>query len=196
MNRTTFANRAEPSAEDSEQWCGSGCFAGASGRRQSGGRARRPSRPWRVRCSWLPPWASPPARHADAVSREASFPCSIRVRFATVNEATELIDSLSIDGANTLKLITQGEGIGRLHGDTPLPGESLADKALLRRTAAAEYFRMHQENVLKIGGLALGAPGRAGRPSVCLASPYCRHGRPARTPMPTPEPACRRPSAP
>lgn len=54
------------------------------------------------------------------------------------------------------KLIKEGDEKGRLHIDTPLLGESLVDKALLRRTEAAEYFRMQPDvNVLKIGGQSI-----------------------------------------
>lgn len=54
------------------------------------------------------------------------------------------------------KLIKEGDDKGRLHIDTPLLGESLVDKALLRRTEADEYFRMQPDvNVLKIGGQSI-----------------------------------------
>jgi len=53
-------------------------------------------------------------------------------------------------------LIKEGDDKGRLHIDTPLLGESLVDKALLRKTEASEYFRMHPDvNVLKIGGQSI-----------------------------------------
>lgn len=54
------------------------------------------------------------------------------------------------------KLIKEDKDKGRLHIDTPLLGESLVDKDLLRRTEADEYFRMHPDvNVLKIGGQSI-----------------------------------------
>jgi len=54
------------------------------------------------------------------------------------------------------KLIKEKEKSGRLHIDTPLMGESLVDKDLLRRTESREYFRMHPDiNVLKIGGQSI-----------------------------------------
>ncbi len=54
------------------------------------------------------------------------------------------------------KLIKESEGTGRLHINTPLMGESLVSKTLLRRTEAGEYFRMHPDvNVLKIGGQSI-----------------------------------------
>jgi len=54
------------------------------------------------------------------------------------------------------RLIKESEGIGRLHIDTPLMGESLVSKELLARTEAAEYFRMHPDvNVIKIGGQSI-----------------------------------------
>ena len=54
------------------------------------------------------------------------------------------------------KLIKEKAKAGRLHIDTPLMGESLVDKKLLRRTESTEYFRMHPDvNVLKIGGQSI-----------------------------------------
>nr|WP_287410870.1 uridine kinase [Pseudodesulfovibrio sp.] len=54
------------------------------------------------------------------------------------------------------KLIKEKGGKGRLHIDTPLLGESLVGKALLRSTESEEYFRMQPEvNVLKIGGQSI-----------------------------------------
>ena len=54
------------------------------------------------------------------------------------------------------KLIKEDEEKGRLHIDTPLLGESLVDKGLLRRTEADEYFRMQPDvNILKIGGQSI-----------------------------------------
>lgn len=54
------------------------------------------------------------------------------------------------------KLIREDGEAGRLHIDTPLLGESLVSKELLRRTEADEYFRMHPDvNVLKIGGQSI-----------------------------------------
>ena len=54
------------------------------------------------------------------------------------------------------KLIREKDEKGRLHIDTPLLGESLVGKALLRKTEAEEYFRMQPEvNVLKIGGQSI-----------------------------------------
>jgi molybdenum storage protein len=54
------------------------------------------------------------------------------------------------------RLIKESEGTGRLHIDSPLMGESLVSKALLARTEATEYFRMHPDvNVLKIGGQSI-----------------------------------------
>ena len=54
------------------------------------------------------------------------------------------------------KLIKEQDEKGRLHIDTPLLGESLVSKELLRRTEADEYFRMHPDiHVLKIGGQSI-----------------------------------------
>jgi len=54
------------------------------------------------------------------------------------------------------KLIKEKGEKGRLHIDTPFLGESLVDKALLRRTESDEYFRMQPDvNVLKIGGQSI-----------------------------------------
>ena len=54
------------------------------------------------------------------------------------------------------KLIKEKSDKGRLHIDTPLMGESLVSKALLKKTEATEYFRMHPDiNVIKIGGQSI-----------------------------------------
>ena len=54
------------------------------------------------------------------------------------------------------KLIREKDEKGRLHIDTPLLGESLVGKALLRKTEAEDYFRMQPDvNVLKIGGQSI-----------------------------------------
>jgi molybdenum storage protein len=54
------------------------------------------------------------------------------------------------------KLIREGDDTGRLHVESPLMGESLVSKALMKRTEAKEYFRMHPDiNVLKIGGQSI-----------------------------------------
>ena len=54
------------------------------------------------------------------------------------------------------KLIKEDSDKGRLHIDTPLMGESLVSKDLLKQTEAEEYFRMHPDiNVLKIGGQSI-----------------------------------------
>jgi len=54
------------------------------------------------------------------------------------------------------KLIKEKSDKGRLHIDSPLMGESLVSKALLRQTEATEYFRMHPDiNVIKIGGQSI-----------------------------------------
>ncbi len=54
------------------------------------------------------------------------------------------------------KLIKEEAEKGRLHIDTPLMGESLVSKELLKRTEAKEYFRMHPDiNVVKIGGQSI-----------------------------------------
>jgi molybdenum storage protein len=54
------------------------------------------------------------------------------------------------------KLVKEDSEKGRLHIDTPLMGESLVSKDLLKRTEATEYFRMHPDiNVLKIGGQSI-----------------------------------------
>ncbi len=54
------------------------------------------------------------------------------------------------------KLIKEGDETGRLHIDSPLMGESLVSKALMKRTEAKEYFRMHPDiNVVKIGGQSI-----------------------------------------
>ena len=54
------------------------------------------------------------------------------------------------------KLIKEETEKGRLHIDTPLMGESLVSKELLKQTEATEYFRMHPDiNVIKIGGQSI-----------------------------------------
>ncbi|MGD9975430.1 MAG: uridine kinase [Desulfatirhabdiaceae bacterium] len=54
------------------------------------------------------------------------------------------------------KLIKESPETGRLHIDTPLMGESLVSKTLLKKTESAEYFRMHPDiNVVKIGGQSI-----------------------------------------
>jgi len=54
------------------------------------------------------------------------------------------------------KLIKEKEAKGRLHIDSPLMGESLVSKALLKQTEKHEYFRVHPDiNVLKIGGQSI-----------------------------------------
>lgn len=54
------------------------------------------------------------------------------------------------------KLIKEGDETSRLHIESPLMGESLVSKALLKKTEAGEYFRMHPDiNVLKIGGQSI-----------------------------------------
>ena len=54
------------------------------------------------------------------------------------------------------KLIKEEPEKGRLHIDSPLMGESLVSKQLLRQTEATEYFRMHPDiNVIKIGGQSI-----------------------------------------
>ncbi|MFZ2663743.1 MAG: uridine kinase [Patescibacteria group bacterium] len=54
------------------------------------------------------------------------------------------------------KLIKESSEKGRLHIDTPLMGESLVSKELLKQTEAPEYFRMHPDiNVIKIGGQSI-----------------------------------------
>ena len=54
------------------------------------------------------------------------------------------------------KLIREKDEKGRLHIDTPLLGESLVGKALLRKTESEDYFRMQPDvNVLKIGGQSI-----------------------------------------
>ncbi len=53
-------------------------------------------------------------------------------------------------------LIKEDDEKGRLHIDTPLMGESLVSKKLLRSTERSEYFRLHPDvNVLKIGGQSI-----------------------------------------
>jgi molybdenum storage protein len=54
------------------------------------------------------------------------------------------------------KLVKEESEKGRLHIDTPLMGESLVSKELLKRTESSEYFRMHPDiNVIKIGGQSI-----------------------------------------
>jgi molybdenum storage protein len=54
------------------------------------------------------------------------------------------------------KLIKEEPEKGRLHIDSPLMGASLVSRELLKRTEAAEYFRMHPDiNVIKIGGQSI-----------------------------------------
>lgn len=54
------------------------------------------------------------------------------------------------------KLIKEDGNEGRLHIESPMMGESLVSKEFLKRTEAAEYFRMHPDiNVLKIGGQSI-----------------------------------------
>lgn len=54
------------------------------------------------------------------------------------------------------KLIKEEGDDGRLHIESPLMGESLVSKKLLKQTEASEYFRMHPDiNVLKIGGQSI-----------------------------------------
>lgn len=54
------------------------------------------------------------------------------------------------------RIIKEDSDKGRLHIDTPLMGESLVSKKLLKTTEAQEYFRMHPDvNVLKIGGQSI-----------------------------------------
>jgi molybdenum storage protein len=54
------------------------------------------------------------------------------------------------------RLIKEEPDKGRLHIDTPLMGESLVSKELLKRTESDEYFRMHPDiNVIKIGGQSI-----------------------------------------
>lgn len=54
------------------------------------------------------------------------------------------------------KLIKEDSQKGRLHIDSPLMGESLVSKELLKRTESTDYFRMHPDiNVIKIGGQSI-----------------------------------------
>ncbi len=54
------------------------------------------------------------------------------------------------------KLIKEDSQTGRLHIDSPLMGESLVSKELLKRTESTDYFRMHPDiNVIKIGGQSI-----------------------------------------
>ena len=43
------------------------------------------------------------------------------------------------------KLIKEGDETSRLHIESPLMGESLVSKTLLKKTEAGEYFRMHPD---------------------------------------------------
>lgn len=53
-------------------------------------------------------------------------------------------------------LIKETPEKGRLHIDSPLMGESLVSKTLLKQTEATDYFRMHPDiNVIKIGGQSI-----------------------------------------
>jgi molybdenum storage protein len=54
------------------------------------------------------------------------------------------------------KLIKEETEKGRLHIDSPLMGESLVSKEMLKKTESKEYFRMHPDiNVIKIGGQSI-----------------------------------------
>jgi molybdenum storage protein len=54
------------------------------------------------------------------------------------------------------KLVKEDQDKGRLHIDSPLMGESLVSKKLLKKTESEEYFRMHPDiNVIKIGGQSI-----------------------------------------
>ncbi|MGA8180823.1 MAG: uridine kinase [Desulfobacterales bacterium] len=54
------------------------------------------------------------------------------------------------------KLIKEKLEKGRLHIESPLMGESLVSKTLLKKTEATEYFRMQPEiNIIKIGGQSI-----------------------------------------
>lgn len=54
------------------------------------------------------------------------------------------------------KLIKEDSDKGRMHIDTPLMGESLVSKKILKQTESKEYFRMYPDiNVLKIGGQSI-----------------------------------------
>lgn len=54
------------------------------------------------------------------------------------------------------KLIKEEHEKGRLHIDSPLMGESLVSKTLLKQTEATEYFRMQPDiNIIKIGGQSI-----------------------------------------
>lgn len=54
------------------------------------------------------------------------------------------------------KLIKEDSQKGRLHIDSPLMGESLVSKELLKRTESTDYFHMHPDiNVIKIGGQSI-----------------------------------------
>mgnify|MGYP000034152022 CR=1 FL=1 len=54
------------------------------------------------------------------------------------------------------KLIKEELEKGRLHIDTPLMGESLVSRELLKQTEATDYFQMHPDiNVIKIGGQSI-----------------------------------------
>ena len=54
------------------------------------------------------------------------------------------------------KLIKEKDEKGRLHIDSPLMGESLVSKKLLKTTEFDSYFRVHPDiNVMKIGGQSI-----------------------------------------
>lgn len=54
------------------------------------------------------------------------------------------------------KLVREDEAGGRLHIESPLMGESLVSRELLRNTECQDVFRMHPDvNVLKIGGQSI-----------------------------------------
>jgi molybdenum storage protein len=54
------------------------------------------------------------------------------------------------------KLVREDQADGRLHIESPLMGESLVGKALLKGMEHKEVFRMHPDvNVLKIGGQSI-----------------------------------------
>ena len=60
------------------------------------------------------------------------------------------------------KLVKEESNTGRLHIESPFMGESLVSKEFLKRTEAADYFRMHPDiNVIKIGGQSIIDRGRA-----------------------------------
>jgi hypothetical protein len=80
---------------------------------------------------------------------------------------------LSTSGVKMGKLVKEDSEKGRLHIDTPLMGESLVSKDLLKRTEATEYFRMHPDiNVLKIGGQSI--MDRGGTAIFPFSTPWSR----------------------